>query len=85
MVYFGKPYFIPSLLHIAMIKLWSLDGLQFFFIVYLVNNSGTERFFWFFLCFVFFFVCFYVLSVVVRRQCWATCPTVLTMGVSRLL
>jgi hypothetical protein len=38
-----------------------------------------------FLVFLVFGVCLFVLclSFVVRRQCWATCPTVLTMGVSQ--
>ena len=39
----------------------------------------------FLLCLVFVLFCFYVLSCFVRRQCWASCPTELTMGVSRHL
>ncbi len=87
MVSFGKRYFVLSFDHTAFLSCGLWMDCSFYFLFTWCNNSGigTERCFWFFVVFGVCLFCFYVLSCFVRRQCWASCPTELTMGVSRHL
>jgi hypothetical protein len=85
MVSFGKRYFVLSFAHMAFQSCGQWKDTTFFLLGEIILESELRDVSGFFVVFGVCLFCFYVLSFFVRRQCWATCPTVLTMGVSRLL